>query len=579
MNNINNIGEYKDKVLYILYSNDDTEYVVNKVIETAGKYFGVSRVYIFENAEDDNYFNNTFEWCNENISSQIESLQNVHYIEGLGEDYRDNFNEEGLFICADIKILPKELYDILKSQGIKSMLQCAIDSNGVFKGCIGFDICYSGYENWKDEPEKIEGLIYTARLLSIFLIQRRSMEILNHKTSKLRDAYKNIHSENKAKTDFLSRVSHDMRTPLNGILGLTELMKTTSDLELIKKYISQLEMSGKYLLNLINDTLDVSKIESGQMELNPIVCDGKNVFINTLGLLRPNVMEKDIAFNMHIAPLPFTTLYLDVGRLEQLIMNIVGNAIKFTPRGGTIDLYMDNVECKNGVIKDRITVKDSGIGISKEFLPHLFEPFSQEHNINTSKIKGTGLGMTISKQIVELMGGEISVKSEVGKGTEFTFTLDFPVATKEQIEASKVNAPDKIDLDVLSGTKILLFEDNELNAQITKELLKSKDIIVDWVRDGKEGVDKFANSTQYYYDLMLMDIRMPVMDGLEATRAIRALDRLDSSSIPIIALTANAYDDNRAMSKKVGMNTHLGKPIEPKLLYNTIYKYVYNKDK
>ncbi|MGL6294289.1 sensor histidine kinase [Eubacterium aggregans] len=249
-----------------------------------------------------------------------------------------------------------------------------------------------------------------------------------------------VEKDNETKTDFLSRVSHDMRTPLNGILGLTKLMREKGDWQEIQKDITQLEMSGRYLLNLINDTLDVSKIEKGQMELHPIVCDGKAVFANTLALLRPNLEKKNITFNIQADWLPFTTIYLDVGRVEQLVMNIVGNAIKFTPTGGSIDFVIENLGIEGHALVDRIVVKDSGIEMDPEFIPQIFEPFSQEHSDMTSRYTGSGLGMTISKQIVELMGGTIAVDSTPGVGTTFTIVLKLPIATDEQkIAFEKIN--------------------------------------------------------------------------------------------------------------------------------------------
>lgn len=386
----------------------------------------------------------------------------------------------------------------------------------------------------------------------------------------LKQAMAAVEKANEAKTDFLSRVSHDMRTPLNGILGLTKLMREKGDWQEIQKDITQLEMSGRYLLNLINDTLDVSKIEKGQMELHPIVCDGKAVFANTLALLRPNLEKKNITFNIQADGLPFTTLYLDVGRVEQLVMNIVGNAIKFTPTGGSIDFVMENLGIEGHALVNRIVVKDSGIGMDPEFIPQIFEPFSQEHSDMTSRYTGSGLGMTISKQIVELMGGTIAVDSTPGVGTTFTIVLKLPIATDEQKIAFEKNQPVKRDVQCLSGKRVLLCEDHPVNAQIATRLLGHQGVLVDHAKNGSMGIAMFEKSAPGVYAAILMDIRMPVMDGLEATRRIRKLDRPDARSIPIIAMTANAFEDDVKKTLEAGMDAHLAKPIEPQRLYDVL---------
>ena len=394
------------------------------------------------------------------------------------------------------------------------------------------------------------------------------------KAEVLRQALIQAQEASKAKSLFLSRVSHDMRTPLNGILGLTHLMREKSSWESIQKDLTQLEMSGQYLLNLVNDTLDVSKIENGKMELRPSVCEGKNVIGNIIGMLNSNIQAKNIKFSLNTDGVPFTMLYIDIGRLEQLVINVLGNAIKFTPEGGAIECKLENLYEDDNKIIDKFTVKDNGIGMSEEFLPHLFEPFTQEDNGRTSKYQGTGLGMTISKQIVELMGGEISVKSKVGIGTEFSFTMVLPKATKEQIEKSCFVEERDVDLSVLNGKKVLVCEDHPLNTQIINRLLEKHDMKVDIARDGREGVEKFKASTIGYYDCILMDIRMPVMDGLAATKMIRSMNREDGKTVPIFAMTANALSDDIEESTRAGMNAHLSKPLVPKTLYETMARYL-----
>lgn len=391
---------------------------------------------------------------------------------------------------------------------------------------------------------------------------------------RLQTALDSAEMANRAKTDFLSRVSHDMRTPLNGILGLTTLLKDNLTDEKALQDLQQLELSGQYLLNLINDTLDVSKIESGKLELHPTVCDGRTVFQNVLNLARPNIQAKQLQFYLHADNLPFTTLYIDVGRVEQIVMNILGNAVKFTPVGGRIDFYMSNITVENGMITDKVVVVDTGIGMSPEFLPHLFEPFTQENSTRTSLYQGTGLGMAITKQIVELMGGEISVESEQGKGTRFTFTLKLPIATEEQIATWKKCRKADVDDRILCGKRVLLCEDHPLNATIAIRLLKNKGIQVEHAENGSIGVEMFANSAVDYYDAVLMDIRMPVLDGIDAAKRIRSLERIDAKCVPIIAMTANAFEEDVRQTKEAGMNAHLSKPIETEKLYHTLKNFL-----
>lgn len=361
---------------------------------------------------------------------------------------------------------------------------------------------------------------------------------------KLQKAVEIAEKANAAKTAFLSRISHDMRTPLNGILGLTLLLKERVTDEKVIQDLSELELSGQYLLNLVNDTLDVSKIESGKLVLQPSICDGKAVFDNVLRLSQINSEAKHITVNVHADNLPFTMLYIDVGRVEQIVMNILGNAIKFTPEGGTIELNMRNLSITNGIITEEVMVQDNGNGMSEEFLPHIFDAFSQEDSTRTSSYQGTGLGLSITKQLLQLMGGSISIESEAGKGTCVKFTLPMPIATKEQVECWNKNKKVSINDKVFYGKRILLCEDHPLNAKITKKLLEKRGVKVEHAQNGVEGLELFTKSEIGYYSVILMDIRMPVMDGFGATKAIRALPRKDAKYVPIIAITANVFDED-----------------------------------
>lgn len=386
----------------------------------------------------------------------------------------------------------------------------------------------------------------------------------------LQEALKEAQSANVAKTAFLSRISHDMRTPLNGILGLTTLLKENITDRKVSRDLTELEMSASYLLNLVNDTLDMNKIECHKFDLHPVVFDGRTAFNNIISLAKTGMNGKRINLHIDADNVSFYMVYADLGRIQQVILNVFGNAVKFTPEGGDIFVTSENLSVENGVLTNKFTIRDTGVGMKQEFLPHIFEPFSQEDTSRTSSYQGTGLGMAITKQILDAMNSEINVSSEIGKGSCFTIKFRMNIATDEQIENWKQN---RINIDNragLVGKRILLCEDHPLNAKIAERLLTAKGMIVERAENGREGVDMFSSSEEKYYDAVLMDIRMPIMDGIDAAKAIRSLSRNDSSSVPIIAMTANAFSDDIEQTKKAGMNAHLSKPIQTDLLYNTL---------
>ena len=468
----------------------------------------------------------------------------------------------------DKVVVPEEREDVRKAASVAA-LKAALRDNPACSG--NYSIVYHGHKGrrmWTAvyfDPKHEHLLITRSDVTDVYAQEMR-------RTAELQAALEKAEAATKAKSSFLARMSHDMRTPMNGILGLASLMRDRTDPAQIREDLDQLEVSGRYLLNLINDTLDMSKIENGQLELHPVVCDGRQLFNGTLGLLHPNILAKRIDFRVHADTLHFTTLYVDTSRVEQVVMNVVSNAVKFTPPGGRIDFYMDNISDQDGVLLDRIVVRDTGCGISPAFIPHIFEPFSQENENSVTTEQGTGLGMSIVKQLVELMGGKITVQSEKGKGTEVTMTLQLPRAKPEQIARNTTKAV-AADVEILRGKRVLLCEDHPLNAQIATRLLQKMGVEVETAKNGEEGVQRFTQSPQHYFDAILMDIRMPVMDGLQATRAIRVLERADAA-VPIIAMTANAFAEDVQESLRAGMDAHLAKPVEPEVLYTTLAEQI-----
>lgn len=400
-----------------------------------------------------------------------------------------------------------------------------------------------------------------------------------------RELYRNISEKNdeliavadkaeqaaQAKTEFLSRMSHDIRTPLNAIIGLTHLARKESDLQTVEDYLGKIDTSSKFLLGLINDILDMSKIENGDMTLNESPFTREEFMDSIQTVIQPLIEDKNINFVFDMTT-GVECIMADKLRFSQIFFNLLSNAAKFTPDGGTIEFISERIEPNpddDGKIGIRFFVRDTGIGMSEEFLKHLYDPFAQERSKLGDKARGTGLGLPIVKSLVEAMGGTISVKSELGKGTEFRIELYLaaaePPAKEPETERTEQN---------LNGAHILLVEDNEINSYVAKTILEQFSCVVDAAENGQIAVDKFAQSAENSYDVILMDVHMPVMDGIEATKLIRTMSRSDAVSVPIIAMTADAFDREKAQTIDAGMNEHISKPIDPDLLYNTISKYL-----
>ncbi|MDD3403689.1 MAG: transporter substrate-binding domain-containing protein [Hespellia sp.] len=370
-----------------------------------------------------------------------------------------------------------------------------------------------------------------------------------------------------AKSDFLSRMSHDMRTPMNGIIGLTGL---TLDLDGLSREasenLSKIDESAHYLLSLINDTLDMNKIESNKIVLNREPANLESFFNQMIGVVRASAQQKNVKLTAVPDKELNTLVYLDKVRVQQIFFNLVSNAIKFTPENGTVEVDCECMELDEKRIKTKLVIKDTGIGIDKNFLPKVFDPFEQENDPTTVSFAGTGLGLAIVKNLVEIMGGVISVKSEKEIGSEFTVVISFDLADEAAEPAVKAETFEVC----LTGKRVLLCEDHPLNTQIATKLLEQKGMLVEHAKNGQVAVDLFRQADAGYYDVILMDIRMPVMDGIAATKAIRELDHADAKNVPIIAMTANAFDEDVEKSLNAGMDAHLAKPIEPDRLFQTI---------
>ena len=388
----------------------------------------------------------------------------------------------------------------------------------------------------------------------------------------LRKALVSAEHANRAKTAFLNNMSHDIRTPMNAIIGFTSLAaEHLDDREIIRDYLGKISTSGQHLLSLINDVLDMSRIESGSVKIEKTNVHLPDVLEDLKTIILESVHAKQQKLLIKQQDVVHEDIITDKLRLTQVLLNIISNAVKFTPVGGTIHILVEEkASQKAGYAVYSFCIKDNGIGMSKEFQEHVFDSFARERTVTESGITGTGLGMAITKNIVDLMGGTIHLTSKQGEGSEFIVTLECELANKTvQDKQSSCPKAEKKHLDY-SGKKVLLVEDNELNREIATEILKSLGLKVDYAADGMEAVEIMSSEAGNQYDMIFMDIQMPKMDGYTATREIRTLKDMKKANVPIIAMTANAFDEDRKKAIKAGMNGHIAKPIDVNVILQNL---------
>lgn len=378
----------------------------------------------------------------------------------------------------------------------------------------------------------------------------------------------------RARLDFMSRMSHDLRTPMNVIMGLTAATLDEADNpEAVRENLSHIRTASDFMLGLVNDILDMTKAENGNIVLNLEPYSYRKFAMEMRTMFQAQCTAKNITLQVKESSFD-PTVMADKMRIKQIFFNILSNAVKYTPSGGSI--YIGTYNVKTDELKKQISMEyriaDTGIGMSEEFKEHVFEPFAQEDNEVSAELRGSGLGLSIAKHLVEQMGGTIQIESRKGEGTTVSVVMTFDLAEEESTQKDKENQGEEF-IKNLQGKLILLVEDHPLNAQIARKMLEKEKMNVLYAENGRIAVELFKASLMGSIDAILMDIRMPEMSGIEATKAIRALDREDAASVPIIAMSANAYPEDIQESLSAGMNEHLEKPVKPAVLYETLEKY------
>lgn len=411
---------------------------------------------------------------------------------------------------------------------------------------------------YKERKAAREALALTARL-------RESQE-------QLKQALEQAESASVAKTNFLSNMSHDIRTPMNALMGYTMMLKPKIKDEQLLGYVVKMEQSGSLLLSIINHVLDMARIESGKMEVNEVYSKIGSDAEELVAVFSVEAKKKNIRLLTSVQ-VEHKHILCDITKIREILSNLISNAIKYTPEGGTVEFITREVPCSRpGYMRVQAEVADNGMGMSKEYLPMLFDAFSRERNTTVGKISGTGLGMAIVKKLVEMMGGTIEVQSELGKGSRFIVTLEHPLADEAHYKQEEQKDTSAQGAELIKGKRILLAEDNDLNAEIALFILRNMGLAVERVEDGAQCVSTLEQQPAGTYDLIFMDVQMPKMDGYTATRTIRALDDKKKAAIPIVAMTANAFAEDRERALAAGMNGHIAKPIDVKKLEQVLVK-------
>ena len=431
---------------------------------------------------------------------------------------------------------------------------------------------FSVYENTPGKVTLAEYIKDNLRVVSIGFVSVALIIILiiGYLMIKARKAQIQAEKANAAKSDFLFNMSHDIRTPMNALLGYSELMKRELTDPKLLDYQEKMEQSGNLLLSIINNVLDMARIESGKVELDEDYVQIRDIYQGVYKIFQAEAEKKGVRLEMKYE-VQHEHIICDETKNREIFLNLISNAVKYTASGGTVTIRITEIDCdREDCVRIQTQVIDTGIGMSEEFLPSLFEAFSRERNTTAGKVAGTGLGMPIIKKYVDMMGGSIEAESKLGEGSKFTVIMEYRIADKGYYEQVTDPSQDTEETDRISGKHVLLAEDNELNAEIAEFILEDMGLIVDRVEDGIQCVARMEQKPAGTYDLILMDIQMPNMDGYKATQTIRKLADEKKASIPIIAMTANAFEEDRKKALAEGMNGHIAKPVDAEKLKKTI---------
>ncbi len=550
---------------------------INSFLASIGQSLDVERIYIFEDDPEGEGLNNTYEWCDENVSPQIDNLQKVPF-EAAAWWYEqfEKGNDIHILDLEAIRDSEPITYKYLEPQGVHSLIAKRLVLG---EHVIGF----FGVDNPRLElMEDISSFLDTLSNFLSSLIQNRNIYVksearyvaeLEQKNTELNEALHKAEEASKAKSRFLSSMSHDIRTPLNAIIGMTAIaIEYIDDRDRVADSLKKITESGKYLLALINDILDMAKIESGKMTLFEEDVSLTQAVESVSTITRIQAADRFQQYDVNIHHIISDHIMCDALRLNQILLNLLGNAVKYTPEKGTICIEAWQEASAKGSehVLTHIKVTDTGIGMSPEFLKTIFESFSREDANRVQKTQGTGLGMAITKNIVNAMAGTIEVESEQGQGS--TFHVSFDTKKGEQTDNTLENT--EAENMTLNGMHVLLAEDNDINAEIAVSILEMNGASVVRCEDGLSAVRCFENSKPKEFNAVLMDLRMPNLGGIDATKRIRALQRSDAETIPIIAMTADAFSDDVQRCMDAGMNAHLAKPIEIEQMKRTLLKFV-----
>ena len=431
---------------------------------------------------------------------------------------------------------------------------------------------FSVYENTPGKVTLAEYIKDNLRVVSIGFVSVTLIIILiiGYLMMEARKAQIQAEKANAAKSDFLFNMSHDIRTPMNALLGYSELMKRELTDPKLLDYQEKMEQSGNLLLSIINNVLDMARIESGKVELDENYVKIRDIYQGVYKIFQAEAEKKGIRLKREYE-VRHEHVICDETKNREVFLNLLSNAVKYTASGGMVTIRITELDCdREDYVRIQTQVIDTGIGMSEEFLPSLFEAFTRERNTTDGKVAGTGLGMPIIKKYIDMMGGTIEVESKLGEGSKFTVIMEYRIADKGYYEQDTDMSPDTEETDGISGKHVLLAEDNDLNAEIAEFILEDMGLIVERVEDGIQCVAKMEQKPAGTYDLILMDIQMPNMDGHQATQEIRRLADKQKAGIPIVAMTANAFEEDRKKALAKGMNGHVAKPVDAEKLKRTI---------